>query len=114
MDPRKASRAGRAWEWALSRYLTEKGIPCEPRRAGGRRDRGDLVGIPGWTVEAKATKALDLAQGLAEASKEQANAGAPFACVIHKRRNNAAGEAYVTMTLDTWIKLVATQEPPDA
>ena len=60
-----AKRKGPAFEGQVVSYLREHGFPQAERRVmGGSRDRGDVAGVPGWVLELKATRALDLAEAL--------------------------------------------------
>jgi hypothetical protein len=99
------NRAGGQFEWDLARYLQENGFPyAEPRRQGGRYDRGDMAGIPHHVIEAKATRAIDLAGAMAEAEVERKNAGAKWKVCVFKRRNHAIRKAYVVMELEQWVE----------
>src|SRR5487761_1143000 len=61
-------RRGSAFESAVVAFLAEHGFPAAERRVmGGTRDRADVAGIPGWTLELKAEHSLDLAGALTEA-----------------------------------------------
>lgn len=99
------NRNGAEFEWALARYLKEQGFfYAEPRRQGGKYDRGDIAGIPDHVIEAKATRAIDLAGAMTEAETERKNAVEKWKVAIHKRRNHRIGKAYVTMELDQWVQ----------
>ena len=64
------------FELAIVAFLREHGFPFAERSYGAGRpdDQGDIDGIPGWCIEAKNCKAIDLAGWCAEASTEAANA----------------------------------------
>lgn len=104
----RSKQKGTAWETALCRYLTEEGFPHIERRAlNGNSDRGDLAGIPGWVLEAKNCKRMDLAGWVDEAALEQANDGAEFSAVWHHRVGKShPGAGYVTMTGATFVRLL--------
>lgn len=97
--------AGTRFETRLVNYLLTKGFPYAERRArNGKKDRGDLSGIPGICVEAKAVKRIALAEWMDEAVTEQENAGAQLTYVIFPRKNHHIGRAYVLCELDQWIE----------
>lgn len=98
-----ARRKGSAFARDVCGYLRDRlGLPVERRVDGGTRDRGDVAGIPGWVLEAKACRAIDLAGWMDEAIKEAANDGAPFYAVVAKRRMKGVHQAYVVMPLEIW------------
>lgn len=99
---------GTRWESAIVDYLAGHGFPWAERRAlTGSQDRGDIAGVPAWVVEAKNHATLNLAGWVDEATTEQANAGADYACVWHHRRGKASpGDGYVTMTGATFVRLI--------
>jgi hypothetical protein len=103
-----SKRKGTAWESAIVDYLRAHGAPHAERRAlGGAKDRGDVAGIPGVVVEAKAAAKLELGAWLAEAEAERANDGAALAVVWHKRRGKGSpADAYVTMDGATLVRLL--------
>lgn len=103
-----SKRKGTSWESAIVDYLREHGWPHAERRAlSGNRDRGDIAGLPGVVIEAKAAKALDLAGWTAEAEAERLNDGAALAAVWIKRRGRTSpGAAYVVLTGATFAELL--------
>ena len=103
-----SKRKGTAWESAIVDYLREHGAPHAERRAlAGARDRGDIAGIPGIVIEAKAAAKTELGVWLAEAETERANDGAALGVVWHKRRGKASpGDGYVTMSGAALVRLL--------
>jgi hypothetical protein len=73
---------------------------------GGSQDRGDVAGVPGWTLELKATQRIALAEALTEAKVEAAHAGTLDYAAIIKRRNHPVASAYVVMPLDGFVHLL--------
>jgi hypothetical protein len=99
--------AGTRWESAVVAYLRSRGLTHAERRAlRGRFDGGDVVGIPGWVCEAKATRALALSEAMNEAKAAAGNTGARHYAVIQKRRNHATQEGYVVMPLWAFVDLL--------
>ncbi|MFE7659660.1 hypothetical protein [Streptomyces celluloflavus] len=104
-----AKRKGTAWESAIVRALREHGHPHAERRAlGGAADRGDVAGLPGVVIEAKASTHLELASWIAELDAEMANDGADLGAVWHKRRGKSSPlDGYVTMPGHVFLRLLA-------
>jgi hypothetical protein len=73
----------------------------------GAHDKGDLRVPAPYVVECKNEKAMDLSGWLREAEQEAENAHKPYGIVVHKRRaHGAPGAQYVTVTLNTWLRMV--------
>lgn len=104
----KQRAKGTAWESAIVRYLAAEGFPHVERRAlNGTQDRGDLAGIPGWVIEAKNCRSMDLAGWVDEVALEQANDGAEFSAVWHHRRGKSSpADGYVTVTGATYVRML--------
>jgi hypothetical protein len=104
----RSKARGTAWESAIVTYLKAMGWPHVERRAlSGGLDRGDIAGIPGVVIEAKACKALDLAGWLTEATTESVNDGADFGAVWIKRRGKAnPADAYVLLDGEAFAMLL--------
>lgn len=95
-----ASRAkGTRWESEVRDYFREVGFDCERRALDGVLDRGDLSGIPGWTIEAKNEKTITLAKYMDELNYETVNARTPYGAAVVKRRMKGVADAYVVMPL---------------
>lgn len=103
-----SKRKGTTWESAIVDYLRANGVPHAERRApNGARDRGDIAGLPGVVLEAKAAAKLELGAWLAEAEAERVNDGADVAAVWVKRRGRAgAGDGLVVITPATWMTVL--------
>lgn len=98
-----ARRKGSTFARAVCDYLADQlGRPVERRVDGGTKDRGDVAGVPGWVLEAKACRQFDLSGWMDEAFKEAANDGAPYYAVVAKRRMKGTHQAYVIMPLEIW------------
>jgi hypothetical protein len=106
----KPKVAGTRFESAVVTYLQAMGFPYVERRAlRGKYDGGDLLGIAGWCLELKATKAISLA-ALEEARREAANAGCRRFAVIHKRKNHPIPDSYVTLPLWLFAELLGDED----
>ncbi len=108
-------RKGNAFELAIVGYLREHGFPFAERAYGAGRplDVGDIDGVVGWTLEAKAHKSIDLAGFMDEAERERLNGRRPNAAVIAKRRGKPVSDAYVVLTLETFARLLADDPPTE-
>jgi len=105
-------RKGSQFERDIVSYLREHGVPFAERSYGAGRpdDVGDIDGLPGFVLEAKACKRLELAAWSDECEAERRNARARYGAVIAKRRGKATGSAYVVMTLEQFAELVGDDE----
>lgn len=84
-------RKGTAWETAIVAALRDNGWPHAERRAlAGAADKGDVAGIPGVVVEAKAAKAITLAAWADELAAEVTNAAADIGVLWVKRRGRTS------------------------
>ena len=101
-------RIGTAWESEVVRELIAHGWPyAERRRLQGRFDRGDIAGIPGIVIEAKAAKSHELSGWLNEAHEERDNDNADHGVVWFKRRGKAkAADGFVLMDGHTFMALL--------
>lgn len=97
---------GTAFETAVVGVLRDAGLPAERRALNGRLDRGDIAGVPGWTLECKNEKTMSLAGYVDEARQESSNAGTDRYAAVVKRRGKGASEAYVVMPLAVFVKFV--------
>ena len=78
-----SKRKGDKAELEAARILAEHlGLPIRRKLGAGRLDdEGDLEGLPDFTIEVKnyANVTTGVAAGLADSTREQANAGPPTA-----------------------------------
>lgn len=104
----RSGKIGTAWESKIVEALKEGGWPyVERRRLSGNKDRGDIAGIPGIVIEAKAAKTFTLAGWLDEAHTERDNDDADLGFVWFKRRGKAhAADGFVLMDGHTVMMLL--------
>ena len=102
-------RRGSQFERDVVHYLQEHGFADTERAYGAGRpeDIGDVVGIPGVTIEVKNHARLELAQWVDETERERLNARQPFGVVVAKRRGKSTGAAYVIMPLESFARFAA-------
>lgn len=103
-----SKKAGTAWESAIVSYLQDHGWPYAERRTlAGSKDRGDVAGVPGVVIEAKATKTVALGTYVDEANTEVLNDGAELGVVWLKRRGFVSpANGYVVMDGGTFVNLL--------
>ena len=103
---------GSQFERDVVAYLRANGHQYAERAYGaGRPDgRGDIDGIPGWTLELKNHRALELSAWQDEAERERENGRRRFAAVVFKRRNKPVADAYVLLSLSTFAELLAEDD----
>lgn len=105
---RAAKAKGSAFEREVVAYLKAHGFPHAERYygAGRKDDRGDIAGVVGWTIEAKAHRSFDLAGWSDEAKREREAGETPYCAVIVKRPRKPTRDAYVVLTLEAWARLL--------
>lgn len=109
-----SKRKGSRFERDVADYLAANGFPHADRKVGhGTADRGDIAGVPTWTLECKATKRMELAEWMKEAEVEAVNGGTEHYAVIAKRRGRPVGDAYVVMPLSEWAAREAARIDDD-
>lgn len=104
-----AARAkGTTWENAVTVFLRANGWPWAERRAlAGNRDRGDVSGIPGVVIEAKAAKTIRLADWLKELDVEMVNDHATTGALFVKRIGKTGGaDGFIVMHPTVWADLM--------
>lgn len=100
-----ARRKGAHWELSINKYLRSRGLNMRRARGGEHQPHGDLIGLPGWVLEAKNHK--NLADGIRRGMDQvQTIRAGRKAAVIHKRPRKPINEAYVIMRLDQWADWV--------
>lgn len=107
MNPSK--QKGTTWETATVDYLHELGFADVERRAlAGILDKGDIAGLPGIVIEAKACVMWTVPAWLRETTVERDNAGAWLGVCWAKIRGKAhprdgavimSGEQFGTLLL---------------
>jgi hypothetical protein len=105
-----AQRKGDGFERAVRDLLREElGTRHIFRnRMEGSEDRGDIGGIPGWTLQCKAYDDLlrSLREGMLGLRMQQAVTQTPYGAAICKRRGLPTGEAYFVMSLGDAIPVL--------
>lgn len=101
-----SKQRGTRFETDVVRYLNEQGVSCERRALQGAADKGDIAGIRGWVLELKCHREMALGSWAKEAAVEAARDNAAQWAVIHKRRMHGIQDAFVTIPLSTFVKIL--------
>jgi hypothetical protein len=106
---RAAKARGSKWEQDVCDYLAANGFPhAERRHLRGNQDRGDIAGIPGWTLEAKAVKTITLGGFVDEAKLEAVHAGTDlYAAVIRRRGYTDPARGFLVTDLEAFARWAA-------
>ena len=91
--PNPNQRAGRDWEETVARYLRDNGFPAADTIRVRHPDRGDIGGVPDWTLECKAIGPRNGAPTTVQAAFAQLYPGALATTPDTPRRAFAAGWA---------------------
>ena len=103
MSGAKSRRKGRAWENTVTAWLRNNGFPSVERNEYLNAQAGDILGIPGWSLECKNGARIELAAWTDQAATQAETAGAEHYAVIAKRKGTTdAGKAYVVMPLEVF------------
>lgn len=104
----RSKAKGTSAESAIAAALIAAGWPHAERRAlQGNQDKGDIAGVPGVMIEAKATATYDIQGWLREVTTEKANAGADIgACWFKLRGKTDPLQWAVVMTGEQFADLL--------
>jgi hypothetical protein len=103
------ARKGSTFERDVVKYLQVHGHPYAERAYGAGRpeDTGDIDGLPGWTVECKNHRAMNLAGWCDQAQVESVHGRRGFWAVICKRRGKPTSQSYVVLDLECFVRLLS-------
>jgi hypothetical protein len=109
-----ARKAGSSFERAQADWLAERldDDRIDRRVKHGTKDRGDIGGVRmirggRVVIECKNTATMSLPAWLREAEIERGNDDAHIGVVMHKKRGTTdPAEQYVTMTAETFARLI--------
>lgn len=104
MNPSK--RKGTAWEVRVRDYLCANGLDVYRPAQAGKNDKGDLIGVPHWTIECKSTKAITLASFMKEAEDEAKKGQTAYHAVVINRRMKHVSQAYAVIPLWAFVDLI--------
>ena len=96
----------------FAEFLGASGVPgVESRAQHGNQDRGDLIGVPGWTLELKNEQRISLATAVDEARVESMNARNVWYAAVIKRRQRPISESYVVLPAYLFARLISEHNP---
>lgn len=96
---------GDVWERDLVKFAAELGIPLERRKAGFHQDMGDLMGLHGFMVEAKAAAVAKLGESMDKTLVSWRNSGQRFPVMFQKRPNASTRDGYAVMPIQEFLLL---------
>ena len=96
---------GDTWERDLVKFAAEHNIELERRKAGFHQDMGDLMGLDGFMVEAKAAPIAHLGQSMDKAMESWRNSGQSWMVMLQKRPNAATSHGYAVMPIWMFLSL---------
>jgi len=110
-----AKKAGATFERTVADYLAAELCDdrIDRRVKNGRNDRGDIAGVrtihgARVVIEVKNVTRTALGEWMTEAEVEAGNDDSQYPVVIHKRHGvGNPGDQWVTLTLDTFARLLA-------
>ena len=98
------------WRDAVLRFLRDEGLmvggPLKTEH-GPFRDRGEIEGVPGWTLLARRQQRLNLADSVDQARFRADRDGNPFAAAVLFRRGHQVRDAYAVMPLSQLVALLS-------
>lgn len=109
----RAKAKGTGWEVRVRDFLRENGHPnAERLPSESTKDRGDIAGIPGWVVECKNHRQIDLAGWCDEAEREARCAQTTRWAVVFPRRSHQTRKAYAVISLALLADLMKRETLP--
>lgn len=99
--------SGERTEAEVAAFLEAFGWPVRRVVQDGRRDRGDLEGLPDFVLQVKDPSTLTLAAWLDDVERQRKAGAERFGAVIARRRGQPLGRSYVVMELTTFAKVLA-------
>ena len=100
---------GNNFERAVIKVLEAAGLPCSRNALTGQQfDKGDILGIPNWTLECKAyTNVTEgIKKGVDDMLVERINNNTRWGVAIIKRPRASIEDAYCVMPLRDMIVLI--------
>jgi hypothetical protein len=97
---------GKKTEAEVASYLKAWGWPVRLVAQDGRRDRGDLEGMPDTALQIKDHERFDLAGWCDDVEAQRITAAERYGVVIARRRNEPLSKAYAILTLEAYAKLM--------
>lgn len=103
----RAQRKGYELERLVELGLIEEGFDASRPRAGSPEDKGDIYGVPDWTIQCKNQNGLSLGAWIDATLRQQANGKTKYHALIYKRKGKAKFEdQFVIMTAGQWLELI--------
>lgn len=110
MGGKQARKRGLQYERDVAAFARDCGLSVRKvERVGYHNDPGDLVGpsIEEFFLDCKKRTKMELGYWLDDADAEAEATGRMFGAVIHHRRGKPRSQDYVSMSAETFWRLVA-------
>jgi len=108
----RSKRKGTDLESRSVKFLQENGFPGAMRHPlYGTGDRGDIAGVPEWTLQCKNHTKMDLGVWCSGAEQQAKNGKTRFWAVIHNRRSHSVAENYATLPFHMLVELIQHYHP---
>lgn len=101
----RSKAKGTKFETDIVRYLEDFFPGTERRALAGTLDKGDILGVPLWIIEAKNRKVFNIGLWTEEAIVEARNAKVPYWVVVHNRPMKNVSLSHATISLRMWLEL---------
>lgn len=107
MTGRKSKALGYSYEVAVSQFLKPE-YPRVKRNGNqyGPKDRGDLCGVPGWTIQCKNTAQDRWAEWFKDTIVQAVNNKTRWWVVVRKARGKNVKESLFVMSLEKGLELI--------
>ena len=76
-----------------------------------RRPRGDVAGIPHWTIATRNQRSLDLATAMAEVAAEARSENNEYYVSVHSKPGFGPADAYCVMPLKVFLSVLGELQP---
>jgi len=105
-----SKRKGTRFETRVVQYLSQWFPDTERRALAGAEDRGDIRGVPGWAIEAKDRRDLQLSRWCTEAAREALAARERYWAVVHNWARHPTPAVFCTIPLWALAELACGQQ----
>ncbi|GAA3602092.1 hypothetical protein [Agrococcus terreus] len=100
---------GLRWRELVAATLCKLGVEASVRWPDSS-DASDIVGLPGVVLVTSAASGGRVSENLAEAEGRARATGAKVGGVVHRHRGRSAEQAYVTLSLEGFARLVSNSK----
>lgn len=87
------------------------GVTVPPYAPASAAPRGDILGVPGWTIATRNQRAVDLADAMREVAREANAEGNDRYVSVQQRRGDEPDGAYAIMPLRIFLNVLTELHP---